>query len=90
MSGRGVGESQVACFDVDDTGSAVDQEAMNALFEPFAQTEDARTPRFDGPNLSLALCLRLARLLGGDLTAAPSAGGGVRFTMTVPVSVKGQ
>ena len=82
LSAHGDGEGQLACFDVDDTGIGVDQHSINAFFEPFVHTEDARTPRFDGPNLGLALCRRLARLLGGDLTAGPSTGGGVHFRLT--------
>lgn len=87
LSARGDDDAQLACFEIEDTGIAVDQATIDALFEPFAFTEDAKAPRLDGPNLSLALCRRLARLLGGDVTAAPSAGQGVRFTMTVLVNL---
>lgn len=89
LSARADGKKRVACFEVTDTGVTVDQKSISALFEPFAHAEDARTPRFDGPNLDLALCRRLARLLGGELVAAPSSGGGVHFTLTVLMITRG-
>ena len=74
------------CLEVADTGVALDQKAIDDLFEPFAHTEDAKVARFDGPNLGLAICRRFARLLGGDLTATSASEGGVHFILTAPVS----
>jgi len=76
------------CIEVEDTGIGLDPAAIAVLFEPFAHAEDAKVARFDGPNLGLALCRRLARLLGGDLQAAASSGGGALFTLTAPVDAE--
>jgi signal transduction histidine kinase len=73
----------VLCLEVEDSGEGVDQAAIEYLFEPFAQTGDAKLARLDGPALGLALCRRLARLMGGDLAAKPSSAGGVHFTLKV-------
>lgn len=78
---------QIVCFEVEDTGIAVDQQSVHALFEPFAHAEDAKKPRFDGPNLDLVLSQRTARILGGDLIAKAPSAGGLHFTLTAPIRV---
>ena len=72
-------------FDVEDCGADLDETAIQHLFEPFVHTTEDKIARFDGANLSLALCRRLVRVMGGDLTAAPRRGGGAHFTLTARV-----
>lgn len=86
LSKRGEGAEARFCFEVEDTGVAPDALTIDALFEPFAHTGDAKVARFDGPNVDLALCRRFAQLLGGDLEARASAGAGLHFTLTAPLN----
>ena len=66
---------------VRDQGQGIAAEAMQRLFAPFAQgsAEVART--YGGTGLGLTVSRDLARLMGGDLTAANVAGGGASFTL---------
>lgn len=86
LSIEGSGAEGRFCFEVKDTGVTPDEMTIDALFEPFAHTGDAKVARFDGPNIDLALCRRFAQLLGGDLEARESSGGGLHFTLTAPLN----
>lgn len=72
-------------FVIDDTGSGISPYVREHLFEPFVQGEPSRK---DGSGLGLALSLKLARLLGGDLKLDwTEPGKGSRFVMTVSQDV---
>ncbi|MFY9342075.1 MAG: ATP-binding protein [Planctomycetota bacterium] len=66
-----------------DTGIGMAPGTVTRLFEPFTQADASTTRRFGGTGLGLAISRRLARLLGGDLTAAAEPGRGSTFTLTV-------
>ncbi len=53
--------------EVEDNGLGISADWVNALFQPFVQLGDARSPRFGGTGLGLVVSRRLARLLGGDV-----------------------
>lgn len=69
--------------EVSDTRTGVDEAALERMFDPFAQTEISTNA--GGASLGLAITRRIARLLGGDVTAACGADGGVTFTLRAPV-----
>jgi PAS domain S-box-containing protein len=70
---------------VRDTGIGVAPEDLQVIFEEFHQAKlpDGRRP--EGAGLGLAICHRLAELLGGSLTAESSPGVGSAFTLRLPV-----
>jgi PAS domain S-box-containing protein len=68
-----------------DTGIGMSQEQLSRLFQPFTQADASTTRRFGGTGLGLAISRRLARLLGGDLTASSELGSGSRFVLTLPL-----
>lgn len=76
-------------FSVADSGSGIAASQVQALFQPFAQTETGRA-RQDGTGLGLALSRRFAHLLGGDLTLADSGPQGSTFHLDLPVAVVNQ
>lgn len=80
-------EARTVSLTVRDQGAGIAPEAMSRLFTPFAQgsAEVART--YGGTGLGLTVSRDLARLMGGDLTAASVAGEGAAFTLclTLPV-----
>ena len=64
---------------VRDTGEGIAPEARERLFEPFYTTKQG------GVGLGLFFARRIARGLGGDITAAPGVQKGTEFTVRVPL-----
>ena len=75
-----------ARLSVADTGVGIADDVLEAVFEPFVQ-EDARVNReYGGTGLGLAIASRLARQMGGALTAQSRKGEGSTFTLALPLS----
>jgi PAS domain S-box-containing protein len=83
------GESQengfLLVFQVADTGSGIPGDKLECIFESFAQLEETGQRSCGGAGLGLTLCRRLARLMGGDVTARSKPGQGSAFTFTAKV-----
>ena len=62
-----------------DTGIGIAEADQDKLFEPFRQIDDARTRRYGGLGLGLAISARYAELLGGRLSCESAPGQGSRF-----------
>ncbi len=77
------GPNIVLRVDVIDSGIGMAPETMARLFVPFAQGDTSITRKFGGTGLGLTISRHLARLLGGDITAASQPGGGSTFTLKV-------
>lgn len=67
---------------VEDTGIGIEPDQIHAIFEEFVQTESGR--RAGGTGLGLTISRRLARLLGGDVTAQSTAGARSTFALFLP------
>jgi signal transduction histidine kinase len=75
--------SKVVMLTVRDHGPGLTKEARRKLFQPFAKSATEAAHSAPGVGLGLALCRRLARELGGDLTPAAAPGGGAAFTLSL-------
>lgn len=71
---------------VEDTGPGIAPAVVSRLWEPFVQGDGALTREKGGTGLGLAISRRLARLMGGDITAQSEPGTPTRFTLWLPGS----
>ncbi len=70
-------------FEIIDTGIGMSSEQMEKMFEPFTQVDSSATRRHGGTGLGLIISLRLAQILGGNVTVTSSLGNGCRFRVTI-------
>lgn len=68
---------------VRDTGIGITPGQMKNLFQAFSQADATTTRRYGGTGLGLVISRKLAKALGGDLTATSSPGQGSTFTVTI-------
>jgi two-component system sensor histidine kinase/response regulator len=64
-------------FDIEDSGAGIHPAEQGSLFEPFHARSRGRSQA--GSGLGLAVVKQFARLLGGEVTFEPRAGGGTVF-----------
>ncbi|HSM35396.1 MAG TPA: GAF domain-containing sensor histidine kinase [Longimicrobiales bacterium] len=72
-------------WEVADTGIGIPPEKLNTIFDEFRQVDGSSTRLYGGTGLGLALCLRIARLLNGEVTVDSQQGEGSRFTLRLPI-----
>ncbi|WP_374575132.1 ATP-binding protein [Phenylobacterium sp.] len=77
------GEGWKLVFAVADTGVGMTREQFARLFIPFDQTLASTARTHGGTGLGLTISRELARLMGGDLTAASQPGKGATFTLQI-------
>lgn len=66
-----------------DTGVGMNEGQLKRIFEPFSQADNSVTRRFGGTGLGLSISLKIAKALGGDLTAESKPGEGSTFVVTL-------
>ena len=71
---------------VEDTGPGIQSDRLTAIFEPFVQADMSLARVHGGAGLGLAISRRLARLMGGDVTARSEVGVGSTFFLWLPAA----
>lgn len=74
-------EEDRVIVEVADSGPGIPPELLDEIFHPFVTTKGAS----GGTGLGLAISRRLARAMGGDLTARNRDSGGAAFRLALPV-----
>ena len=80
-----VGE-RVVLVSVADRGLGIGAAQLAKLFQPFVQAHRRGTAGEEGTGLGLAISRRLARDMGGDVTAVSRPGVGSTFTVSLPLA----
>jgi signal transduction histidine kinase len=73
-------------IDVEDTGSGIPPDKLDAVFQPFVQLDSGLTRTTEGTGLGLAISRGLARGMGADITLRSEIGIGSVFTLMLPRS----
>lgn len=73
------------CASIEDSGEGITEEVQKKLFQPFTQGRESLNT-LAGTGLGLAISREYARLMGGELTVASSAGRGSTFKFEIPVA----
>lgn len=75
-----------AIVEVTDRGIGIEKKDLPKLFSRFGRLVTPENSHIPGYGLGLYLCRRLARTMGGDMTAASTPGAGSTFTLTLPLA----
>lgn len=70
---------------VDDEGPGIPEHERRLVFEHFWRGDHSHVIRQTGTGIGLAVVAELASLLGGDVQAGESPGGGARIVVSLPV-----
>ena len=70
---------------VRDSGIGISPEALEHLFDPFVQAEEATTRRFGGTGLGLSIVKTLTELMGGSVSVSSTQGQGSEFSLDLPL-----
>lgn len=71
-------------FVVEDPGIGIDADTQRIMFEPLWQARQSMVREVGGMGLGLAVCRRIAELLGGSITVDSREGAGSTFTLCIP------
>ncbi len=70
---------------VSDTGAGIPKDRQDAIFQRFAQLENAKANQLGGVGLGLAICADLANAMGGRIWLESEEGKGSDFCVMVPL-----
>ncbi len=77
-------EKETLCIAIRDTGTGMDDEALERIFHRYYRAHPDR----EGSGLGLLIARELVRLHGGDITVESALGRGSTFTVVLPLSDK--
>jgi signal transduction histidine kinase/CheY-like chemotaxis protein/purine-cytosine permease-like protein len=78
--------SQVAEFEVADTGVGIPANDLGRIFEPFERGQGANVRAIPGTGLGLTITKLLTQIMGGEINAKSTEGVGTTFTVRLLLS----
>jgi len=66
-------------FDVEDTGTGIEKERQDAIFEAFSQADATATRKYGGTGIGLTISKKLVHLMGGKIEVDSTPGKGSIF-----------
>lgn len=82
-----IGSSGNLTFQVRDTGIGIPEDKTELIFEPFHRLPERVPSTPVGNGLGLAICRKLAALMGGTISVVSREGEGSTFTVVLPVRI---
>ncbi|MDG2333805.1 MAG: ATP-binding protein [Myxococcota bacterium] len=79
--------STVIEFSVTDTGSGIAPAVQQKIFHPYTRVSSAGEASTPGAGLGLAICERIVRAMGGEISVRSQLGVGSQFFFTVPLTI---
>jgi signal transduction histidine kinase len=73
---------------VADTGVGIPPEDRAKIFEDFRQLDTSPARGYGGPGLGLAICRRLAQMLGGSIELVSAGTTGSTFSLRLPIRLR--
>ncbi len=70
-------------FIIEDSGSGIDPEFQNELFQPFTQEDTSDTRHYRGTGLGLSISKQLVELMGGHIRVESKLGKGSSFIFNI-------
>lgn len=77
-----------AVLTVSDDGAGISEADRVRVFDRFVRLDESRGRTDGGTGLGLAVCLAIARSLGGGIRVADSQHGGATFEVTLPLTLR--
>ena len=77
-------------FKVKDTGIGIVKEKQKIVFEPFRQESEGYGRNFEGTGLGLSIAKRFVEMMKGSIEVESEIGKGSTFTVTIPLTNKGE
>ncbi|MCP2728392.1 response regulator [Limnofasciculus baicalensis] len=73
-------------FEVEDTGSGIDPDEIDTIFQAFAQTETGRKSE-EGAGLGLAITQKFVQMMGGEITVSSTVDRGTIFRFNIKLGL---
>ena len=80
--------SEVAEFEVTDTGIGIPEADLARIFEPFQRGENSHAPSTPGVGLGLTITKALTEIMGGEISVTSRLGEGSRFRVRLLLAGK--
>jgi PAS domain S-box-containing protein len=73
-------------IEVEDTGIGIEADAIDVIFDEFAQADQSHARRYEGTGLGLAISRHLVTAMGGSIAVESAPGHGSVFRVCLPLA----